>query len=151
MFSFKSYTEQCYNIGSPKPSPNRSPFKEFPAEKDPVSDFQFSPLPTQSRKCIKRKLAESDLDSQIDINKSPKKPREMDDKDKQDFMNLIAEQIAAQSKINSDLLVSTFQQTVDSKMLGLEKQIKDISDVTKTEISNLGLKLKEVQEKKALV
>ena len=127
MFSFKSYTEQCYNIGSPKPSPNRSPFKEFPIEKNPELDFQFSPLPTTSRKCVKRKLEGAGVDSQFDIEKSPKKPRVMDEKDKQDFMTLIAQQIAEQSQKNSDLLVSTFQQTVDLKLQGLEKQIKDIS------------------------
>ena len=62
----------------------------------------------------------------------------MDPKDKQDFMNFIAQSIAEQTKKSSDQLTLSLNTTINEKMGGLEKQIKDISDITKTKLSKLG-------------
>ena len=76
MFSLKSHLEQCYNIGSPRPSPTRSPFKSFPFLRESASNFELSP-PRQSTgsetKSSKRKADQADLDLPSDLKSSLKK------------------------------------------------------------------------------
>ena len=46
MFSFNNYKEQCYNPGSPSPSPLRPPLQTFPQVNQSdslISTFEFSP------------------------------------------------------------------------------------------------------------
>ena len=100
MYSLKKYSEQCYNIGSPQPSPTRSPFQDLPPNKD--LEFKFSPSSTEklsplkikvSRIPRKRKLASSVLDTSADNTEvSPKKARIMDKKVKEEFMAFLAKQ-----------------------------------------------------------
>ena len=148
MYSLKSYTEQCYNIGSPKPSPSRHPFQELPASKD-TSQFDFSPISEQTVSPIKisvttrkRKLEHSTSDPEPESFSSPKKARKMNKKDKEEFMKFIAEQ----SRISSDAISSNLQKTFDSRMDTLESQIKTISAETKAEISGLGSQLKDIRD-----
>ena len=149
MYSLKSYSEQCYNIGSPLPSPARDPFQELPANKNPESDFEFPPTPPKkvsqvktSRKQVKRKL-ESVSNSNIKVSEnSSKKARIMDESDKKEFMDFLAEQ----SRINAQKITDSLKETLDTRMNAFETKINDISNDTKNEISNIGTKLNEIKE-----
>ena len=67
MYSFANYKDQCYNIGSPSPSPNNSPLKYLPTTSE---EFDFSPVkepynaPEKNKSTQKRKYScDSDCDS----------------------------------------------------------------------------------------
>ena len=150
MYSLKSYSEQCYNIGSPQPSPARSPFQELPPNKE--SEFEFSPKPPQvtppadlkvtqtARKQPKRKLATSpDVD---DSDNSAKKAKIMNKKEKQEFMDFLAEQL----RISAKNITDSLKTTLETRMDALENQIKTISTDTKSEISNISTQLNELKE-----
>ena len=148
MYSLKSYSEQCYNIGSPRPSPARDPFQELPASKG--SDFEFSPSPKKAppklavkiKKPTKRKLDIS-TDSIADESEvSPKKAKIMNKKDKEEFMAFLAEQ----SRINTENITKSLNQTLETKIGVIENQIKTISTETKTEIKNIGNQLNEIRD-----
>ena len=110
MYSLKSYSEQCYNIGSPLPSPARSPFKELPPNKE--SDFDFSPPKTKNIKAAKRKL-DSDSDFKMpNLEASPKKVRTMDKDERQEMMNFLAEQ----SRINAENMANSIKATLETRM-----------------------------------
>ena len=150
MYSLQSYTEQCYNIGSPKPTPVRKPFEELPSTQE--SEFDFSPNSTPkinqpkthvtTRKQLKRKLVIHEPDLDIDSETSPKRAKIMNKKDKEDFMTFLAEQ----SRISSESITRTLQHTFKTRMDTLENQIKIISTDTKTEISKIGTNLKEIKD-----
>ena len=147
MYSLKSYSEQCYNIGSPLPSPARSPFKELPPNK--ASEFEFSPTPSTktspvktSRKQVKRKLnSVSESKDKVSEN-SPKKARIMDENVKKEFMEFLAEQ----SRISAQKITDSLKATLDTRMDAFETKIEDISNDTKDEISNIGTKLNELKD-----
>ena len=147
MYSLKSYSEQCYNIGSPLPSPARSPFKELPPNK--ASEFEFSPTPSTktspvktSRKQVKRKLdSVSESKDKVSEN-SPKKARIMDENVKKEFMDFLAEQ----SRISAQKITDSLKATLDTRMDAFETKIEDISNDTKDEISNIGTKLNELKD-----
>ena len=78
MYSLTSYKEQVYNLGSPQPSPTRSPLKSLPRNNSSV-EFEF-PIPEPKtpikklpvRACNKRKIVPNS-----EIFESPKKPKMM--------------------------------------------------------------------------
>ena len=74
MYSLNSYKEQVYNLGSPQPSPSRSPLKSLP-KTDQSEDFEFSSpaiiAPTTPSRNLKRKCVVSKQSN------SPKKPKMM--------------------------------------------------------------------------
>ena len=49
MNSLQSYKDQCYNIGSPSPTPKKSPLKIFPKNLDLEFDFPQSETPRNSK------------------------------------------------------------------------------------------------------
>ena len=67
MYSLNSYKEQVYNLGSPQPSPSRSPLKSLPkAKNDIIENFVFpSPAikapqtPSRKRKGVTSQLSDS--------------------------------------------------------------------------------------------
>ena len=149
MYSLKKYSEQCYNIGSPQPSPARSPFQELPPNKD--LEFDFSPSPTKklspikiraTRKTSKRKL-ESSLDTSVDDSEvSPKKARIMDKKTKDEFKAFLAEQ----NRVNTETMTNSIKVTLETRMDALENQMKNISSETKAEVSSIGTQLNKLRE-----
>ena len=153
MYSLQSYTEQVYNIGSPKPSPRRSPFLELPVNKD-TSEFDFSPVPetdpkvspikisVTTRKPPKRKYERADSDPIVETENSPKRAKMLTKKDKEDFITMIAEQ----SRLSAESITNSLRQTFESRMDNLQSQIQDISTDTKGEITNLGTQLKEIKD-----
>ena len=74
MYSLNSYKEQVYNLGSPQPSPSRSPLKS-PPKTEQSEDFEFSSpaiiAPTTPSRNLKRKCVVSKQSN------SPKKPKMM--------------------------------------------------------------------------
>ena len=147
MYSLKSYSEQCYNIGSPLPSPARSPFEELPPNKE--SEFEFSPIclnkvsPVKAQsKPVKRKLDTSSDSKDEFFDMSPKKAKIMDDKVKEEFMTFIAEQ----SRKSAEAITNSLKTTFETRMDAIESQIKDISKDTKKEISNIGTQLNELKD-----
>ena len=154
MYSLKSYTEQCYNIGSPKPSPRRSPFLELPANKD-TSEFDFSPvdpetdpkvspikLSVTTRKPPKRKFEKTIADPSFESENSPKRAKMLTKQDKAEFMAMIAEQ----SRLSAESITNSLRETFETRMDNLQSQIKDISTETKGEITNLGTQLKDLKD-----
>ena len=47
MYSLQNYKDQCYNIGSPSPTPAKSPVKRLPKTID--TQFAFTPIKSQVR------------------------------------------------------------------------------------------------------
>lgn len=82
MYSLNSYKEQVYNLGSPQPSPRRSPLKTLP--KEDISEFVFpSPAvqtPVTPSRIAKRKCVSPQLSA------SPKKAKMMTPQQIQDMV-----------------------------------------------------------------
>ena len=48
MYSLNNYKEQCYNPGSPQPSPSQPPLRSLPKQTPALlDDFEFSILPSK--------------------------------------------------------------------------------------------------------
>ena len=85
MYSLENYKNQCYNPGSPNPTPNRPPLNSLPKSID-TDSFDFSPaepslvsplklkIGTRDRRC-KRKLVSYSEDESGPTSSSPKKAK----------------------------------------------------------------------------
>ena len=133
MYSLNSYKEQVYNLGSPQPSPKRSPLKSLP--KNPSSEFDFSipdpKTPTKKlpqRTCNKRKIVPNS-----EILESPKKPKIMTPDQMQTmFSGLQASISSLNSKIDGF-----------SKKLDMQDERQSTLNTNMTDLSNTFSAFKE--------
>ena len=122
MNSLQSYKDQCYNIGSPSPTPSKPPLTRLPKKLE--SEFDFSPLksPPKTTK-IRTKTDRSKIptvssskkrkpETQGPPNKSPKKSK-MCSKEE------MLEMFAHQQENNDCKMVDTIKVAVEAAITGL--------------------------------
>ena len=66
----------------------------------------------------------------------------MNKKEKQEFMDFLAEQ----SRVNAQTIADSLKNTLETRMDAIENQIRTISTETKSEISNIGTQLNELKD-----
>ena len=82
MYSFSSYKDQCYNLGSPSPSPSCSPLNYLPAVSD---EFKFSPVKGSPKTPIEQNNLKRKLDFDTE-SVSPSKKRRMLTKEEMEIL-----------------------------------------------------------------
>ena len=108
MYSLSSYKEQVYNLGSPLPSPTRSPLKSLP-KADKTEDFVFlSPSVTKAPNTPSRNLKRKCVTSKV--SESPKKPKIMTPQQMEDLL------VGLQSTLSKlDEKMETFSKKLDTQ------------------------------------
>ena len=126
MYSLNSYKEQVYNLGSPQPSPSRSPLKSLPkTDQSQSEDFEFSSpaiiTPTTPSRNLKRKCVVSKQSN------SPKKPKMMTPQQIQDMVSGLQSTISKLSEKFED-----FSKKLDSQDSKQEMVNENVNDLKAT-------------------
>ena len=132
MFSLNNYKEQCYNLGSPEPSPSRPPLQAFPKvnHNELLNDFEFplSPIKIKINTRQSKKKAINDPE-QINILKTPtKKPKTMKEEELRAFLTGITQkmdQFSVQLASNTEQSAKTEQNlaTLTNSFANLKKKL----------------------------
>ena len=132
MNSLKSYKDQCYNIGSPSPTPEKSPLKIFPKNLDLEFEFPKSKPPCHSKtkpvtskiplvkspNLRKRKIVGQD--SQV---QSAKKPKMMSAEEVSKFF----EEQRRDNAASLAKVAEAMEKSVDARMDGFSKKLDSIT------------------------
>ena len=154
MYSLQSYKDQCYNIGSPSPTPPKPPLTKLPKKLE--LQFDFSPTkpkivdePTDSKS--KPAVTRIPRKRKCEIQKTPKSTKKPKIMDREEML----EHLKAQRQEYQDNLATATATAVkaamaelkiDSRMNGFAKKLDDITEMNSKSNDSVKEHLSVVQD-----
>ena len=159
MFSFNNYKEQCYNPGSPSPSPTRPPLQTLPKlnHSDSLSDFQFpsnSEQESSSKIKIKTRQAKRKVKDQLEHSPTTpptKKPKTMKEEELRAFLTNITnkmDQFKAQLDTHTEQASKTEQklETLTDSFQTFKDTLENTNKKMEEKIGGLEKEIGKIQD-----